>query len=225
MSWISPSVRHALRLIGYCLLILISLAGTAWLIRYNWMLAAQSAGSPPRRPRWYVAARNDLTPGRAIEEKDLRWTIGWVPGDAEFIAAPVEAKGKYPRESIPSGQRILREKLSDIIPVAAPAGGAILSVEVKTDHITSLTPGDQLAFVGSKRTIPALSASRGRATPRGFKLIALTPSTREAQNTSLLVEVPSEEIKSVPALGQETWRPVQLGSPLIAQPKQPRQRP
>jgi hypothetical protein len=224
MNHIPASVRRFLKLTLYVLLIVFSIGGAAGLIWWNWAKAAQSAGSPPRRPGWYVAARNDLAPGRAIEGKDLKWVIGWVPGNATFITAPNEAVGKYPRSDIKNGQGILPEKLSEYIPAITPAGGAILPVEVKTDHITGLTPGDSLAFVGSKQMIPAFSASGKRATPSGFKLIALTPSTREAQNTSLLIEVPPEEMKSVAALGQEMWRPVRLGSPVIAQPKPPRQR-
>jgi hypothetical protein len=55
---------------------------------------------------------------------------------------PADATGKHVIAPIQNGQGILPDILSDAIPAGAVPGGAVLPVEVKTDHIAGPRSGD-----------------------------------------------------------------------------------
>jgi hypothetical protein len=205
--------RDVLRIIWYVIVMAVSIVLIASPVLISWLFAHKIHNNSQYRLRWYIVAKTHIAKGTRLTEDDLRGRLGLLVADTDdFIAVEKLAIGKYANAAIGQGKPLRLEHLSEFAPMDVPAGGAVVPIEVKTEHAYNLQPGMQLAFVQDKVMFPASQDILAAAKDTGFLLLSVTPSTRDGAITTLTVQVPQHKLKAVAALATGQWRPVVLSA-------------
>lgn len=199
--------RTLLRGLYYLVCAVAGLAICGGLVIGSWRLAQ------PDRLQWYVTVRSDVAKGTKVLAENLRFNLRWLPINADrpsaphFFTTPEQASGKYALEDIPSGDSLSEGNLATLAPADPPPGGAIVSIDVKTNYTASLKPGMRLSFAQQKAMVPGSSGASKRAV-RGLLLVSLAPSSRDPGVSTLSVEVPKGMMHVALLLATGEWRPI-----------------
>lgn len=199
------------RLIGYIAATVGSFLVILAVTITSWIYARPVNGSPPSRLRWHMITKNKIAKGTQIKIEDVTWTLGRVSTQDPLIPISKTVVGKYAKSDIEPNSTCVPSLLSDLALAEAPVGGVVIPIEVKSSDVSSLKPGMHLAFVQHDKNVePKTTLLHGQTQP-GLQLLSMTPSSKEAGVTTLLVEVGKDNLASVPLLVSGTWRPVILG--------------
>lgn len=178
----------------------------------SWICAAPDVGGPPLRLRWHMITKNEIAKGTQIKMDDVTWTLGRVPAKDPLIPIYKTVVGKYAKSDIGPNWKCVNALLSDLAPADPPSGGVVVPIEVKTSDVSSLKPGVRLAFVKEGKEIQPKTTLISNQSQPGLLLLSMTPSTKDAADTTLFVEILKNDLESVPLLLYGTWRPVILGA-------------
>jgi SAF domain-containing protein len=207
----------ALRITWYVIGMVVGLLLIASPVFVSWYLAPQIYNKSQYRLRWYVVAKTNIAKGTRLTEDNLQGRLGFLAAHTDdFIAVEKMAIGKYANTAIGKDKPLQAEHLSEFIPADVPVGGAVIPIEVKTEHAYNLQPGMQLAFVQDKVMFPASQDILASAKDTGFLLLSVTPSARDGAITTLTVQVPQNKMEAVATLATGQWRPVVLSA--LSQP-------
>jgi len=192
------------------MLSLLILALLLELLFLNWSGAKRCTNDGDLRLRWYASPRETLASGSLITKEQLRPRLAWVRSELDLMPAD-EMIGRYTLNQISSGEapqdQPAKPGFTRLAAHNPPLGGAIVSVEVATDHSVMLEPGMAIAFAKEKTVLPAENdLCRKHAHP--MVLLAVTPSAHEPKVTALTVAVPDCCLDLIPALSSGQWRPV-----------------
>ena len=200
-----------LRIIGGFLLTAIVVAGAVIL---SWKWAESWNGGNPRNLRWHIVAKSDIPQGAQLREENVGWRLGWIPAGSRFFPKGTLAIGKFAKDNITAETCLNSDNLTPFALATAPENGAVLPVEIKTEHAGGLQPKMRLAFVHDREMLPP---SKPGETQSGFELLCITTSQRDPAITTLMVKVVPSYMALLPALATEQWRPVVLGNVKIDQ--------
>jgi hypothetical protein len=211
-------MRQILKNAALTLASLAILGGLFFLGYRTWILRGPGNGN--LHLRWHCIAETRVLQGMTVAPENVQMRLWWLRENANFIPTPDEATGRFALRLI-EGDSILRgDLLSELGPKDAPAGGALVPVEVPADDAIDLVPGLRLAFAQQKAMIPS---SKDLSQPRGqpaFTLLAIHPSPRDPKVTTLVVAVPRCRMAEAAALATNQWRPVILGPRARITPRQ-----
>lgn len=196
--------------VGRWMLSLLILALLLVLLSLNWSGAKRCTKDGELRLRWYASPRETLPSGSLITKEQLRPRLAWIRSELDLMPAD-EMIGRYALNQISSGEAPQDEPakpgFTRLAAHNAPPGGAIVSVEVATDHSVTLEPGMAIAFAKEKTVLPGPNdLCQKHAHP--LVLLAVTPSARDPKLTALTVAVPDCCLELIPALSSGQWRPV-----------------
>lgn len=200
-----------LRIIGGLLLTATVVAAAVGL---SWRWAEDRNGGKPRYLRWHIIAKSDIPQGAQLREENVGWKLGWVPDESQFYPKAILAIGQFAKVKIDAGTRLNSYNLQRFALATAPENGAVVPVEIKTEHAGGLQPGMKLAFVHNKEMLPA--SKEGEA-QRGFEVLCITTSQRDPAITTLMVKVEPSYMVLLPSLATEQWRPVVLSDVKVDQ--------
>jgi hypothetical protein len=178
----------------------------------SWSYAKPDVGKPRLRLRWHMITKNEIARGTQIKMDDVTWTLGRVPATDPVIPTSKTVVGKYAKSDIGPNWKCVNDLLSDLAPADPPSGGVVVPIEVKTSDVSSLKPGMRLVFVKEGKEIQPRTTLVSKQNHPGLLLLSMTPSTNDAGDTTLLVQIIKSELESVPLLLNGTWRPVILGA-------------
>jgi len=199
-----------LKEVGRWILSFLIVALVIALIYLDWSGAKQYTHDAQFRLRWYTSPREALTSGSLITKEQLRPRLAWIHSDLRLTSAD-EMIGRYAIEPIESAEAPQDDPskpgFSRLAIHTPPPGGAIVSVEVATDHVLTLEPGMAIAFAKEKTVLPGTN-DLCRKHDHPMVLLAVTPSTRDPKLTALTVAVPDCCLELIPALSSGQWRPV-----------------
>jgi hypothetical protein len=208
-------VRYALfiaRMIFYAFVGLASLAVLSLLIWKNWEAAAPQGGARPSRLTWHAIAKRKIHKWAKLKEDDVTWTLARIREGDEGVPKRALAVGRYAADDIVEGAPLRAELLSEFPLAEAPDNGAVMPVDVKTEHAASLKPGMRVAFLNDKALLPRQGKPGALARDQGFTILCVTTSAKDESLTTLSVQIPPGEMKSLQTLGSGQWRPIVLGA-------------
>lgn len=136
MSDMNPT----LRLLSYLGAILLSVLVVAALIIGNWLAARPTSQEPLQRLRWVAFAKTNIVQGSAVKADQLQWRLSRLPDGSRYVFVSQMAVDRYALGNISEGACLNRDDFNVFAPDDAPAGGAVIPVEVKTEHVASLKP-------------------------------------------------------------------------------------
>jgi hypothetical protein len=199
-----------LKEVGRWILSFLIVALVMALVYLDWSGAKQYTHDAQFRLRWYTSPREAVTAGSLIKKEQLRPRLAWIHSNLHLTPAD-EMIGRYALQPIESAEAPQDEPskpgFSQLAIHTPPPGGAIVSVEVATDHVVTLEPGTAIAFAKEKTVLPGAN-ELCRKHDHPMVLLAVTPSTRDPKSTALTVAVPDCCLDLIPALSAGQWRPV-----------------
>lgn len=197
------------------LLVLFCLLYALWA---NWHESRSRMEGRNLRLRFYFTPRYTLPKGTLIQNNQLRPNLGLVDDRAQFLFDTKTVVSQYVQRKLSPGEPMQQTEVSPFADSDAPSGGALVSVDVPTDHSYSLRPGMEVGFVkvssagtGTPEVFPRAKDTCARK-QHPLILREITPSNREAKSTTLTVAVPGccKELVAILSSGQ--WRPVILSA-------------
>lgn len=200
----------ALRLFFYLSAIVLSVTGVAVVVVANWWAASPDPQRSPGRLYWAAFTRMKIEQGSVVNENQIQWRLVRLPESKDYVLSSQSAVGRYAVKGIDEGTQLKRSDFIASAPDEAPAGGAVITVEVKTEHANGLRAGARLAFVQDKQMLPEVNKQTVNTSDRGFLLVAVGTSVRDPSITILNVKVEADAIDSVKLLGTGQWHPVVL---------------
>lgn len=201
-----------LRITGYIAAGVLSLSIVTTLIVMSWRKARPPQSTPPLRLQWHMVTKNKIAKGTQIKADDVTWTLARVPKGTPVIPLSKPVVGKYALLDIEPGSTCVPSALSDLAPAEPPRAGVVVPIRVNTSDVSSLKPGMHLAFAQEKNGIQPSTTLLHKKNGPGLVLLSMTPSAKDAGETTLLVEITRNDLQSVPLLANGTWRPVILGA-------------
>lgn len=200
--------------IGRWILGISSLMLLSVLLYLDWSAANGYTQAGNLRLRWYASPREALTAGSLVTKEQLRPRLAWINSTLQLMPVD-EMIGRYTLRPIAPGDAPQdgagKPGFSRLAVHTPPPGGAIVSVEVATDHTLTLEAGSTIAFAKDKTVLPGPNdLCQRHAHP--IVLLAVSPSTRDSKLTALTVAIPDCCLDLVPALSAGQWRPVLFSS-------------
>lgn len=198
-------------MIRWCLALLGALASVlaaVGVVVASWQQAARHGTD--QRLRLLITADRPIPAWTVVASDILRRRLARVANGFAYVQTPQVIVGRYAGAAIPPDTPIVRDSTVTVADTAVPSGGAVVSVEVSTDHVSNLAPGMALAFAKKDDMLPTAADLAKKDAEPAFTLLAIAPSPRSAGATSLIVAVPACRLAMAGRLGTDTWRPVRV---------------
>jgi hypothetical protein len=218
MKFLTKALRNIFSREGLKAVIsLLMVIALLYVLRANWHESCVRMESRKLRLRFYFTPRYVLPKGTLVQNSQLRPNLGLVDDRTQFLFDTKKIVSLYAQKQLNLDDPIQQKDLSVFADSDAPPGGALISIDVPSDHSYSLQPGMQVGFV--RVSSPPNQAAQ-EVFPRAkdpcarkhhpLILREITPSTRDAKSTTLTVAVPGCCKEMVAILSNGQWRPVIL---------------